>query len=336
MERKTEHNIILDLLRIIAMGMVLLVHIPIYIKLPWTFPNGQYGVAVFFVLSGYLIMESLERSKGILEFYKKRLLRILPEYYMILILGILVWDILLHKMPADSLLHLGWLRYFLCLNTWIPSNDYYYWNDLWGLWTISCFVFFYLVAPLLKKWIRNFKMSLVALAGSVVVGYGCKLIVKKVMITIGLENADIFSGDTPMFNLMIFMIGVCAWYAAKEGKRELYLFGCAIMVAAMLFLGKANRITWGLLAVILLLAGLQLTVQNHVLQICIRILSKYSFTIYLIHFPIFQIVQEVLGENCNQLVYTVVATVLIIAGTYVIHNLSEHLIVGTIQKMKKS
>ena len=100
---RLNRNIMMDVLRIIAMVMVLLVHIPIYIPLPYSFPNGQYGVAIFFVLSGYLIMESLEHTQSVKKFYQKRLIRILPEYYIILIIGIIIWDKLFRQMPTFRL-----------------------------------------------------------------------------------------------------------------------------------------------------------------------------------------------------------------------------------------
>ena len=320
------HSDMLDLLRIVAMMMVLLVHIPIYIKLPMTFPNGQYGVAVFFVLSGYLIMESLNHEDNLWQFYKKRLIRILPEYYMILIAGVVIWDFCLGQMPKDNLLHLGWLRYFLCLNTILPSDNYYYWNDLWGLWTISCFMFFYLVAPLLKKCIKSFRMSLVFLVGSVVAGY----VVKKVLVLLlagqAIDSVDMFAGDTPFFNLMIFMIGVSAWYAVRDNKVQIYLVCCIAAVAVLLFVNCGNRITWGLLAVAALLAGKEVLVANKCVKGIISIVSKYSFTIYLVHFPVFQILSYLVKDKISNGMYAVIALLLIVAVTYLVHNVADWIV----------
>jgi peptidoglycan/LPS O-acetylase OafA/YrhL len=57
--------------------------------------NGQFslsyiGVRGFFIISGYLIFQSLERSKTILMYYKKRILRIFPGLFVALVLTVLL------------------------------------------------------------------------------------------------------------------------------------------------------------------------------------------------------------------------------------------------------
>ena len=42
---------------------------------------GKYGVELFFVVSGYLACFSLSDDSSVINFYKKRLIRILPLYY---------------------------------------------------------------------------------------------------------------------------------------------------------------------------------------------------------------------------------------------------------------
>ncbi|MBQ7581902.1 MAG: acyltransferase, partial [Lachnospiraceae bacterium] len=78
----------LDILRILAAFMVLMVHVgyafPWIADYTWT---GYYGVTLFYSLSGYLSMVSMERSGSVIEFYKKRILRIIPLYWSILIIS---------------------------------------------------------------------------------------------------------------------------------------------------------------------------------------------------------------------------------------------------------
>lgn len=90
-EKTHFHN--LDGLRGIAILLVLLFHVP-RVKLPWLLAfqlNGLYGVDLFFVLSGFLICSLLlreERSTGqihLKNFYARRILRIQPLYYAVLL-----------------------------------------------------------------------------------------------------------------------------------------------------------------------------------------------------------------------------------------------------------
>ena len=77
----------LDIIRVVAAFMVVMVHVGDQ------FPNvrqitgvGTNGVECFFVLSGYLILQSLEKCKSYKEFYIKRLTKIAPGYYATLLI----------------------------------------------------------------------------------------------------------------------------------------------------------------------------------------------------------------------------------------------------------
>jgi len=48
------------------------------------------GLNGFFILSGYLIFQSLDRSKNVIVFYWKRILRLFPGLFVVLVLTILL------------------------------------------------------------------------------------------------------------------------------------------------------------------------------------------------------------------------------------------------------
>lgn len=92
----------LDVIRFIAATLVLIFHVEIKKKqfdLPQSFDNfffrtiGDYAVTIFFVLSGFLITYLLlaEKQKtttiNIPKFYLRRILRIWPLYYLIILIG---------------------------------------------------------------------------------------------------------------------------------------------------------------------------------------------------------------------------------------------------------
>jgi peptidoglycan/LPS O-acetylase OafA/YrhL len=57
--------------------------------------NGQIslsyiGVRGFFIISGYLIFQSLERSHNVLEYFRKRILRIFPALFVVLLLTVIL------------------------------------------------------------------------------------------------------------------------------------------------------------------------------------------------------------------------------------------------------
>lgn len=51
---------------------------------------GTLGVSIFFILSGFLITMSYERSRGLIYFFKSRVLRLFPALFVIIILTIFV------------------------------------------------------------------------------------------------------------------------------------------------------------------------------------------------------------------------------------------------------
>jgi len=81
---------------------------------------GGVGVAIFFVLSGYLVTLSLERSPHLLEFARRRILRIYPALMTICLLSVVLLGPLLTTLPQTTYWHqrLTW-SYLLTASAWI-------------------------------------------------------------------------------------------------------------------------------------------------------------------------------------------------------------------------
>ena len=152
----------LDGLRGIAIIMVVIFH-------NFNFTNyfffGWLGVDLFFVLSGLLITEILIKTSGkpgfLRNFYLRRILRIFPLYYLILIICIII----LPLFPAlrDNLKyytdHQWW--YWLLIENWLyivhPPEKY---NLLLHLWSIAVEEQFYIIWPFAILFIKNRKILL--------------------------------------------------------------------------------------------------------------------------------------------------------------------------------
>jgi peptidoglycan/LPS O-acetylase OafA/YrhL len=81
--------------------------------------NGQVsfsslGVKGFFIISGYLIFQSMERSKGFADYYRKRVLRLFPALIVVLLLTVLL----------APLIYQGPIPYFKNDKVWtyLPNN----------------------------------------------------------------------------------------------------------------------------------------------------------------------------------------------------------------------
>jgi peptidoglycan/LPS O-acetylase OafA/YrhL len=123
------------------------------------FNNGMLAVSFFFVLSGFLItfllISEIERTKtvSIRNFYVRRILRIWPLYYFLVIIGLFIIPTFLgiigydYKIPYDTTTAGVLFLFFLSfvVNTMFGSHL------LEPLWSIGVEEFFYLIwAPLAK------------------------------------------------------------------------------------------------------------------------------------------------------------------------------------------
>jgi peptidoglycan/LPS O-acetylase OafA/YrhL len=172
----------LDGLRAIAFLLIFFQH---DYALPW----GWAGVNVFFVLSGFLITGILFDSRNDAHrgrnFYIRRALRILPLYYGVFLVILLLAPVMHWRWSAWWLawpLYVGnFLRYVspqvlvessplqLAANTWLrtpllPHITFY----LGHLWSLCVEEQFYLVWPWVVFWVRS-RRALIGICASVVV-----------------------------------------------------------------------------------------------------------------------------------------------------------------------
>lgn len=314
--------IIFDILRIIAALMVFTIHLFIFVPglpepLRDILSNGSYGVSIFFVMSGFLIFQSLERSKSLKEYYIKRISRILPAYYAILLVGILLWGFLLGQMQPDTYAHIGWLRYFLCLNTWLPSDAYGCWNNLWGLWTISCFAFFYLIAPLLRKVICNFRRAAVFMVAMIPATVVLAKVLGILFEAVGASEPQMLCVDNPLYSLNTFAMGICAWYAYREGKTGTFLKLASVLFAGFMGLNWFNRISWGMLTALIMMIFIDLQIQSQRIVSVIKVMGRYSFCLYLVHLCVIEVIDYFKITGALYLVLAVSLSVL--AAVFLYH-----------------
>ena len=134
-------------------------HLQIWLP-PWCIWLVSYfrGVPIFFVLSGFLIWESLSRN-DLKQYAKKRFLRIYPELWAAVVLGLAVLLVLYHQ-PV-SWLQLG--AFAVCqgsfLQFWTPDclRGYGCGTPNGALWTIGLQIQFYVAAWFVYKRLGNQK-----------------------------------------------------------------------------------------------------------------------------------------------------------------------------------
>ena len=167
----------LDSLRAIAVLLVLVYHswleVPGFLKpgeYPWQFPifYGRTGVQLFFVLSGFLLflpyarwIFGLQKQPDMLLFYRRRLLRVGPAYWISLAI-LLIGPLSLAKL-ADGLAHVVFLHNL--------TMDWTY--SLNGVfWTMAIEVQFYVLLPCIGwlVWASSRRVGVVPALAAMMVG----------------------------------------------------------------------------------------------------------------------------------------------------------------------
>ena len=118
------------------------------------------GVPIFFTLSGFLIWQSIGRSKSFWEYSLKRFWRIYPELWVAVAFEIIVLLLLYHQpinWPQMGLFVIGQATVF---QFWTPDflRGYGCGTPNGALWTITVLIQFYFCAYFIFKWLSNKKL----------------------------------------------------------------------------------------------------------------------------------------------------------------------------------
>lgn len=331
MKANSDRNTNLDLVRILAAFMVLSVHIGQMSGHNWGV--GARGVELFFVLGGYLGFASLDRDSRPLEYYKKRLVRILPVYWICLVLIYLediAKAIYMGNFPGIFLGQCGpgFFRYVFLIHMFTPTKDWALWNNHNGLWTMSVFVFFYIVAPflyrLMKRFWRAFVVTYVGLLATPHIINGVAYMFASYPAESYIEG---FCLMNPISELYCFLLGATLFIAIKENKQALYGF----FVVLALVLKQCTWYKYELCFVLLVLVavsfdsvtGIGPDVVRDKLASLVTFVSRGSFALYLIHplaLPVAPMVWDVLGIQ-NNVLYTIYLYLVACVASYVVYYL---------------
>lgn len=153
-----DHLAALDGLRGVAILLVVCVHVGDvtgvvrYERFVWRMlGTGTIGVPVFFILSGFLLYRPFARATlsgtalpPVRDYFRRRALRILPAYWLMLPAGILLSDAPQAERP------LVWLQLVTLTHPYDPDR---WWEgtSLLAIWSLSVEACFYLLLPLLAR-----------------------------------------------------------------------------------------------------------------------------------------------------------------------------------------
>jgi peptidoglycan/LPS O-acetylase OafA/YrhL len=317
----------ISLLRVTSVTMILIVHFGQALPFPdilhtpivWC----KHGVQMFYLLSGFLIFSSLSKNSNIRAFYKRRFVRIMPIYFVVVLINLILFEWVLKCMPHDTL-GLGWWRYFLFLQSIIPSVSVAHWNNISALWTMSAFALFYLVAPFLWK-INKRGVGIYLICVCVLYAFSIVAFAFYNNLTVSEELSNslhYIRSKNAMSQLWIFAVGG-AIFILKDTTWQKYFLLMLFALIGLVY-QKENVTMVFCFGVMMAAVGLVKYNFSNRWYRTLKTLDEYSFSIYLGHTTMieFMSVLRDLYHLSSPVVgvCSVIGTIMLI---WVLHNLVE-------------
>jgi peptidoglycan/LPS O-acetylase OafA/YrhL len=308
----------------IGMAVVGLKNLPFNID--WLMHAGRHGVALFFVVSAYTLMRSMANRieseyLPTIKYFLRRFFRIAPAYYVVLLIVFFVDGVGFFGYSNPQNPTLTWndlFAHLFFINGFFP----YYTNNFLAVeWSISTEILFYTALPIIFFLIRKigpdryeiwkviglYLLSILFLWGMFYRGEYLKQ-------WIGYYPADIFNSWTYFFiltHLHEFIIGIAVWVflnntntklkhadkvTAKQEKNLInwqlliiFLIGISFVYVEYFYADNfyimiSGLMMWGILSGALIYF---LDIQRPRQLPIISYFGKISFSLYLIHFPVF-------------------------------------------------
>lgn len=193
--------------------------------------GGLVGVNTFFVISGFSIYKYLEKKQGIkyLDFLKGRIKRVGPHYYISIIVALLFTTSVVY-LSKDHILNIIFHIFFI--HNWFPSSA----GAISGvLWTMGVTVQFYVLAPLIKKYLDKYPKSTLLI--SIVFSIVTKYITYKILAVNNYNEWYYFNYGQQIFNTLdAFVIGMFIAKLKNNNLENKNLFGLGVGIVSLIFI----------------------------------------------------------------------------------------------------
>lgn len=302
----TDHYDFIDGLRAVAVALVTLFHFQLL-----NLNGGFLGVDVFFVISGFVITEMIQKTResgtySVIHFWRRRVLRIIPALYattlMTVIIAALVYlpeDFQQNVQSAKTSLFFYSNFHFFNLTDYF-SNDQNFWLFLHH-WSLSVEEQFYILFPFYIALIYRFW------------NFRFPLIVLFLMATLFCYFWYYQSSSMKAFYLLParaweFLVGSALAFIPKRHflnhKQSSAISGAGLFLILIASFGVLPTVNVGQLdlffAVLgtgLIISGCLFGVENSIGSFLslppLRFLGRISFSLYLVHWPVYVFAQYI-------------------------------------------
>jgi peptidoglycan/LPS O-acetylase OafA/YrhL len=326
----------LDCLRFLLASIVVLFHVNALTNLPAFAVFGKYcsphfAVRSFFVISGLLIYRSYTRSSSMRSYFEKRVRRIYPAYFTVIVLAALSLY-LLSNQPFSQYFGSGFWKYLganlLFLNFLAPSLPGVFTHNSisavdGALWTLKIEVAFYLFIPALHYLCSRFgtKRTIgMIFCLSTIWKYGFAWLAS-VHNSGGIyASRSIYSKLDVQFpsQLVYFTAGVLLFLYFDKLKYHFLSIACAtacLFLVDHFFAGGILDVFW--ISGLVFVFGFWHHFGNF---------SKYgdfSYGVYIVHWPILQVLISLGFASLNPALFLTISLLLVLLASILMWNLVE-------------
>lgn len=315
-ENQVSKNNSVETLRAVAVLMVFANHLHSLgiVTVPYFgISGGWLGVQIFFVISGYLIIQSAMRY-SLWVYAKHRMLRIYPAYlFWFVVFSLVFGDFAVSALDVKSLLaHLFFLQHFF-------PGAYMKYDALRVTWTLTVEAVWYVLAFLIAaKFYRapsKYTVFFVLLA--------CVWVTGGVGLRIFSEIQDpgqryFFIQNSAIAQMPFFLFG--AWISVKQPRFDKAALLALIVSTVALFKSwEPIAVTpifitgFGVSALFLILRD-----SNYKNPKSIRLLSDISYSFYLVHYPIIVLVMGFVHNKYHRVFLAFAVTVIVSYVSYLL------------------
>lgn len=233
---------------------------------------GNWGVSMFLIISGAGMMMGYQHKCEVKSFYKKRLLRVMPEYYLSYLLAVLIL-FMLGKLTVENFSLTSIVTTLLGIDGWLGSMLPSY--PLVGDWFIGLILILYLFFPALRILVNKYPR--ITLVTYIIIFAIYEYVYP---FTFPKRNSVILRG-------LEFVIGMFLVKIDWKPKPKHALI--ALIVALFVFIVPINAVSAYVLTPI---AGLVLyiiifffaeMITSKQFQYIVAMLSRYTFPVFLMH-----------------------------------------------------
>lgn len=318
-----------DLLRFLFAGTVFLVHAHVLsghadLQILSTMLSSEIAVRGFFVVSGILVFMSFENSRSLRSYAEKRLRRIYPAYFVVVMLGAILLATLSTVAPADYF-SLGWVKYVLAnlvfLNFIHPTLPGVFPDNIFreingALWTLKIEVMFYAVIPVIVLACRRLG-RLWVLAVIYIMSVLYTFILTGLAETTGSPMYVVLARQLPG-QLAYFVSGALIYYYLDVFEKHIFRFlvpaVCLLIAHKFYPLPAVEPLA---LAIVVAFFGFFLYAGNFGKH------GDFSYGIYILHFPIIQAMVHAGFFERSPYLALVAACVLVMGAAVLMWNFVE-------------